>query len=80
MKAATKFWLGRALLWLRCCARVRWLHAEQDLLPHDFGASDAAGTALHQRMRVSGNVRTGSIAHRTAASISSWKSKARRCR
>ena len=65
MKAQKKFLLGSAIIVLTLSALAYVGYTQSKTYYHTIGELSALpASALHQRMRVSGNVRTGSISHR----------------
>ena len=81
MKAQTKFLIGSGIIVATLVALAYVGYTQSKTYYHTISELPTLqSSALHQRMRVCGNVRAGSISHPVAAWILSSKKKARLCR
>ena len=65
MKARTKFLVGSSIIVVTLCSLAYVGFTQSKTYYHTISEIPTLQpTALHQRMRISGNVRTGSISHR----------------
>ena len=80
MKARRKFLIGSAIILVTLVSLAYVGFTQSKTYYHTIAElATLPGPALHQRMRVSGSVRNGTIQHFPATSTSSSKRKGSRC-
>jgi len=80
MKARTKFLVGSTIIVVTLCMLAYVGFTQSKTYYHTISeVSTLQPAALHQRMRISGNVRAGSISHRDGGSISSSRKSTKPC-